>query len=93
MTGDKAIRLTAVAAVVAVAGVAAYVSYWHAVEVVTANHDRGRDLAIRHEFVEHQSGPITFACCSSTGSANRTPGMRRSRIPNRGGGCGRLHNR
>ena len=37
MTGDRAIRLTAVAAVVAVAGVAAYVSYWHAVEVVTSN--------------------------------------------------------
>jgi hypothetical protein len=37
MTGDRAVRWTAVAAVVAVAGVAAYVSYWHAVEVVTSN--------------------------------------------------------
>ena len=41
MTGDKAIRWTAVAAIVAVAGVAGYVSYWHAVEVVTSNGEPG----------------------------------------------------
>jgi len=37
VTGDRAIRWTAVLAVVAVAGVAGYVSYFHAVEVVTSN--------------------------------------------------------
>ncbi len=41
MTGDRAVRWTAVLAVVAVAGVAAYVSYWHAVEVVTRNAEHG----------------------------------------------------
>lgn len=41
MTGDRAIRWTAVLAVVAVAGVAAYVSYWHAVEVVTGHGEPG----------------------------------------------------
>jgi len=41
VTGDRAIRLTAVLAVVAVAGVAAYVSYWHAVEVVTGHGEPG----------------------------------------------------
>jgi len=41
VTGDRAIRLTAVLAVVAVAGVAAYVSYWHAVEVVSRNAEHG----------------------------------------------------
>jgi hypothetical protein len=41
VNGDRAIRLAAVAALVAVAGVAAYVSYWHAVDVVTRHgeHD------------------------------------------------------
>ena len=41
MTGDRAIRLTAVLAVVAVAGVAGYVSYWHAVDVVASNGEPG----------------------------------------------------
>jgi len=41
VTGDRAIRLTAVLAVVAVAGVAGYVSYWHAVEVVAGNGEPG----------------------------------------------------
>jgi hypothetical protein len=41
VNGDKAIRLTAVAALVAVAGVAAYVSYWHAVDVVTGHGEHG----------------------------------------------------
>ena len=41
MTGDRLIRWTAVLAVVAVAGVAAYVSYWHAVKVVTGAGEPG----------------------------------------------------
>jgi hypothetical protein len=41
MTGDRAIRWATVLAVVAVAGVAGYVSYWHAVEVVTSNGEPG----------------------------------------------------
>jgi hypothetical protein len=41
VTGDRAVRWTAVLAVVAVAGVAAYVSYWHAVEVVTHHGEPG----------------------------------------------------
>jgi hypothetical protein len=45
MTGDRAIRLADVVAVVAVAGVAAYVSYWHAVTVVTG---AGEPSSIAH---------------------------------------------
>lgn len=41
MTGDKLVRWTAVAAVTAVAGVAAYVSYRHAVDVVTVHGEGG----------------------------------------------------
>ena len=41
MTGDRAVRWATIAAVVAVAGVAAYVSYWHAVEVVTHHGETG----------------------------------------------------
>jgi hypothetical protein len=41
VTGDRAVRWATIAAVVAVAGVAAYVSYWHAVDVVTGHGERG----------------------------------------------------
>jgi len=38
---DRAIRLSTVAAVLAVAGIAAYVSYWHAYAVVRARGETG----------------------------------------------------
>jgi hypothetical protein len=38
---DRAIRATTAAAVVAVAGIAAYVSYWHAYQVVRAHGESG----------------------------------------------------
>ena len=38
---DRAIRMSTAAAVLAVAGVAAYVSYWHAYAVVRAHGERG----------------------------------------------------
>jgi hypothetical protein len=38
---DRAIRLSAAAAVLAVAGIAAYVSYWHAYAVVRAHGETG----------------------------------------------------
>jgi len=41
LRGDWLVRLATVLAVVAVAGVAAYVSYWHAVEVVEHHGERG----------------------------------------------------
>ena len=41
MSGDKAVRWTAVAAVLSVAGVAAWVSYWHAVAVVSGHGEPG----------------------------------------------------
>ena len=42
MTGaDRAIRVSTAAAVVGVAGIAAYVSYWHAAEVVRAHGESG----------------------------------------------------
>jgi len=41
LRGDSIVRWCTVLAVVAVAGVAAYISYWHAVEVVTHHGERG----------------------------------------------------
>ena len=41
MNADRAVRWTASAAVVAVAAVAAYVSFWHAVDVVTRHGEPG----------------------------------------------------
>jgi hypothetical protein len=41
MNAEQAVRWTAAAALVAVALVAAYVSYWHAVEVVTGHSEPG----------------------------------------------------
>ena len=38
---DRAIRVSTAAAVVGVAGIAAYVSYWHAFEVVRAHGESG----------------------------------------------------
>ena len=38
---DRAIRLSTAAAVLAVAGIAAYVSYWHAYAVVRAHGESG----------------------------------------------------
>ena len=38
---DRAIRLSTAAAVLLVAGIAAYVSYWHAYAVVRANGESG----------------------------------------------------
>jgi Protein of unknown function (DUF2637) len=38
---DRAIRISTAAAVVGVAGVAAYMSYWHAYEVVRAHGESG----------------------------------------------------
>lgn len=40
LPGDWLVRLATVLAVVAVAGVAAYISYWHAVEVVTRHGEQ-----------------------------------------------------
>jgi hypothetical protein len=39
--GDRAIRVSTAAAVLGVAGIAAYVSYWHAYEVVRAHGESG----------------------------------------------------
>jgi Protein of unknown function (DUF2637) len=41
LPGDWLVRFATVLAVVAVAGVAAYVSYWHAVDVVTKHGEQG----------------------------------------------------
>jgi Protein of unknown function (DUF2637) len=40
-TTDRAIRLSTAAAVLTVAGIAAYVSYWHAYAVVRAHGESG----------------------------------------------------
>ena len=38
---DQAIRVSATAAVLGVAGIAAYISYWHAYEVISAHGESG----------------------------------------------------
>jgi len=40
-TADRAIRVSATAAVLGVAGIAAYISYWHAYEVISAHGESG----------------------------------------------------
>ena len=58
MTADRAVRWATVLAVVAVAGVAAYVSYWHAVAVVTR---LGEHAAIGHLYPVAIDGIIVAA--------------------------------
>jgi len=58
MKGDRAIRLVAVLGLVAVAGVAAYVSYFHAVEVVASN---GEPTAIARLYPAAIDGLIVVA--------------------------------
>jgi len=38
---DRAIRVSATVAVLGVAGIAAYISYWHAYEVISAHGESG----------------------------------------------------
>ena len=45
---DRAIRLSTAAAVLAVAGIAAYVSYWHAYAVVRAHGETGITARLVH---------------------------------------------
>jgi hypothetical protein len=58
MSGDRAVRWATVAAVVAVAGVAAYVSYWHAVAVVTSH---GEHAIVGHLYPVAIDGIIVAA--------------------------------
>ena len=53
---DRAIRLSTAAAVLAVAGIAAYVSYWHAYAVVRAHGETG----ITACFAASTNGPAIF---------------------------------
>lgn len=58
MNGDRLVRYTAVAAVLAVAGVAAWVSYRHAVDVVTVHGEPG---AVGHWYPVLVDGLIVAA--------------------------------
>jgi hypothetical protein len=52
---DRAIRLSTAVAVLAVAGIAAYVSYWHACAVVRAHGETG---------ITARSGSVGAACAA-----------------------------
>ena len=53
MTGvDRAIRVSTAVAVLAVAGVAAYVSYWHAYAVVCAHGESGITARLRQATID-----------------------------------------
>ena len=60
---DRAIRLSTAAAVLALAGIAAYVSYWHAYAIVGAHGESGISGQPR--------GPLkpgNYGSCADTGS-------------------------
>jgi hypothetical protein len=66
---DRAIRLSTVAAVLAVAGIAAYVSYGHAYAVVRAHGETG--ITARLETAS--STPVRWWCCTPPGTGYRYP--------------------
>jgi Protein of unknown function (DUF2637) len=61
---DRAIRLSTAAAVLAVAGIAAYVSYWHAYAVVRAHGESGITARLEPATID---GPVYASSMFSTG--------------------------
>ena len=66
---DRAIRLSTAAALLAVAGIAAYVSYWHAYAVVRAHGETGITARLEPTTIEAWSTPARWWSCTqhSTG--------------------------
>ena len=63
---DRAIRLSTAAAVLAVAGIAAYVSYWHAYAVVRAHGETGITARLEPATID---GLVYASCGAVRGAA------------------------
>ena len=70
---DRAIRLSTAAAVLAVAGIAAYVSYWHAYAVVRAHGETGITAGSSPPRSTAWSTPARWSCCTPPGTGSRSP--------------------
>ena len=68
---DRAIRLSTAAAVLAVAGIAAYVSYWHAYAVVRAHGETGITARLEAGRSTASSTPVRWWCCTRHGTGCR----------------------
>ena len=70
---DRAIRLSTAAAVLAVAGIAAYVSYWHAYAVVRAHGETGITARLSRPRSTAWSTPARWLSCTRPGTGCRYP--------------------
>ncbi len=70
---DRAIRLSTAAAVLAVAGIAAYVSYWHAYAVVRPTARAGSPPGWNQPPSTASSTPPAWLSCTPHGTGHRAP--------------------
>ena len=70
---DRAIRLSTAAAVLAVAGIAAYVSYWHAYAVIRAHGETGITARLSRPRSTAWSTPARWRSCTRPGTGYRCP--------------------
>ena len=71
---DRAIRLSTAAAVLAVAGIAAYVSYWHAYAVVRAHGETGITARLEPATIDGLVYASSMcSCCTPPGTGCQSP--------------------
>ena len=76
---DRAIRLSTAAAVLAVAGIAAYVSYWHAYAVVRAHGETGITARLEPATIDglvYASSMVVLYAAQRPAPARRVPHQR-----------------
>ncbi len=84
---DRAIRLSTAAAVLAVAGIAAYVSYWHAYAVVRAHGETGITGRLEPTTIDglvYASSMLSGAVRGTAPGAGTLPGAVAARAGDRG---------
>ncbi len=84
---DRAIRLSTAAAVLAVAGIAAYVSYWHAYAVVRAHGETGITGRLEPTTIDglvYASSMLSGAVRGTAPGAGTLPGPLAARAGDRG---------
>ena len=84
---DRAIRLSTAAAVLAVAGIAAYVSYWHAYTVVRAHGGSGVTARLEPATIDglvYASSIDGHPVCGPAPGTGSRPGPLAARAGNRG---------
>ena len=70
---DHAIRLSTAAAVLAVAAIAAYVSYWHAYAVVRAHGEAGITARLEPATIDGLVYAVLWLSCTRHGTGWRRP--------------------